>query len=193
MVLSLCNRIQGGSELARRLLRVLKAYRLRNDCDLSERLEQDFGPLYMDWLQNCDRYPVLGFVGDAFSEFLLNEYVLSADPTLHTVGSEFFENGRDRFMTMAEAASHLGTAPSIIERLIATGRLQNYGFPDENRDRRQLVLRSEILSLERTWYSGIRLDEAMNWLDASEEEIHMMVSTRYSSSAGATSCWDSAE
>lgn len=133
-------------------------------------VQQEFGRLYMVWLERNWRHSAYQSIQDAFDDFLCQNYVISPS-FLHLRRVRENPALMDRLpcMTEAEASRMLGLAPETVKRLVILGQLKEFAV--EENGRFNLIDRESVTQLLEQYQSAITLTESATFLGISERVV----------------------
>jgi hypothetical protein len=138
----------------------------------------DLDVLYTEGYERQWQHPAFQFVREAFEEYLVEHHTpLEPITPPRWYGGHPVRAERFAYTTIFEAAQQLHTSPEMVQRLGQLGYLVCFGPEGPFRGDRQVVRRSALWRLRRTWHEPLSLMEAAWWLGASVEIVEELVTT----------------
>ena len=135
----------------------------------SDLVQQDFGRLYVVWLERSWRDPAYQFVQDAFDDFLCTNYVISPSFLhLRRVRENPILLDRLPCLTEAETARMLGVSNLTVKKLVEQKKLRPY---QAGENRFNLLHRASVLQRLTEYEDTLTLTETADLFGLSDRVI----------------------
>jgi excisionase family DNA binding protein len=150
-----------------------KKSRYRNN-SIFNGVSDEFGNLYVQWLEGYWKQPSLEFVQESFNQYLFDNqtsFPTTVRLTRYMDTSQFTD--KLRYISVNEAAKLLGVTHGKLRLMIRSGRLKSYN--EKGNSWATLVKREDVLELHDKWEQAIELNEVINWLGLSNRVVIKLV------------------